>query len=245
MHDEDDLLPLSGLQHMLYCPRQWALIHLEMEWEDNQWTAEGKEIHRRCDTDEVEVRPGIRIARGLYIQSRRLGLSGRADVVEFIGLPPGPGPVSPEDAHTTTVRVVPVEYKRGRPKKDDWDRVQVCAQALCLEEMLGVRIENAALFYAKTRRRETVPLDAALREKTEALAVDMHRLYRARCTPACPGQPARPGAAMGTLRGTLPPPFHPAPRPQEIPHEEIAEHTVCEHAGGLCAPRRRDTPGEG
>jgi CRISPR-associated exonuclease Cas4 len=186
MHDEDDLLPLSGLQHMLYCPRQWALIHLEMEWEDNQWTAEGKEIHRRCDTDEVEVRPGIRIARGLYIQSRRLGLSGRADVVEFIGLPPGPGPVSPEDAHTTTVRVVPVEYKRGRPKKDDWDRVQVCAQALCLEEMLGVRIENAALFYAKTRRRETVPLDAALREKTEALAVDMHRLYRARCTPVLP-----------------------------------------------------------
>lgn len=189
MYDAADLLPLSGLQHLLYCPRQWALIHLEDQWAENRWTTEGKMLHARADTDEVEVRPGKRIARGLYIQCLRVGLSGRADVVEFEAV--GEGDLSQLNRDETVSlpgvsgrwRPVPVEYKRGRPKKNNCDRVQLCAQALCLEEMLGVRISSGALFYGKTRRRTEVPMDTALRGETEALAMEMHRLHAAGCTP--------------------------------------------------------------
>lgn len=173
MYSEDDLVPISGLQHLAFCERQWALIHLEQQWEENRLTAEGRQLHERADEGEEETREGIRICRGLHLRSLRLGLTGRADVVEFH---PNPG-------GSTKPRPFPVEYKRGRPKPDHRDDVQLCAQALCLEEMLKVEIESGALFYGTPRRRTNVVFDADLRAETERLAARLHELYVARVTP--------------------------------------------------------------
>jgi len=169
MYPESDLLPLSGLQHLVFCERQWALIHIEQQWEENRLTAEGRLLHAKADEGPAETRAGVRIVRALPIHSRRLGLVGLADVVEFPlnGAPP-----------------VPVEYKRGRAKRDGSDEVQLCAQALCLEEMLGIDVPEGCLFYAAPRRRLIVPIDAELRERTEHLAGRMHALYSQRATPA-------------------------------------------------------------
>ncbi len=168
MFDESALLPLSGLQHLAFCERQWALIHLEQAWADNVLTAEGHILHGKVDEPHYETRGGSRLVRALPLRSLRLGLSGRADLVEFPldGAPP-----------------LPVEYKRGRPKSTDVDRVQLCAQALCLEEMLGVAIPLAMLYYHQTRHRLDVDLAPDLRHRTEALAARMHRLYAAQLTP--------------------------------------------------------------
>jgi CRISPR-associated exonuclease Cas4 len=182
MYTEDDLLPLSGLQHLAYCPRQFALIHLEQAWADNLFTAEGNVLHSRTDRAEAETRGDIHIARSLRLQSLALGLAGIADVVEFHRVA--------EDAAGLELprlsglwRPYPVEYKRGRPKAGDCDEVQVCAQALCLEEMLGLEIPQGALFYGKTRRRKTVQLNDKLRERTGELALEMHRVWRSGQTP--------------------------------------------------------------
>jgi len=125
---EDDLLPLSGLQHLVFCERQWALIHIEQMWSENRLTAEGRALHDRAHDAGSESRPGLRIARGLRLRSLRLGLSGQADVVEFRAAPSG---VS-LPAENGLWQPFPVEYKRGRPKPDHCDHVQLCAQALCL-----------------------------------------------------------------------------------------------------------------
>ena len=162
--DGDAPAPLSALQHLAYCPRQCALIHLEQAWAENLWTAEGRVLHERVDEIGSETRGDLRIARGLTLASRRLGLSGRADVVEFRRRRDG------------VWQPFPVEYKRGRPKSHDADRVQLCAQALCLEEMLGVAVPEGALFYGQPRQREAVDFDQSLRERTEALAADLTRL---------------------------------------------------------------------
>lgn len=175
--DEDDLLPLSALQHLLFCERQCALIHIEGQWAENRLTAEGRHLHERADAGGHETRGALRVARGLAIRSLRLGLVGRADVVEFHAEQGGER------------RVVPVEYKRGRPKTGDMDRVQLCAQALCLEEMLGVRIDAGALFYATTRRREEVALDARLRDVTWTAARRLHALVAAGVTPRAVREP--------------------------------------------------------
>jgi CRISPR-associated exonuclease Cas4 len=137
MYVEDDLLPISALQHLLFCERQCALIHVEQVWAENRLTVEGRHLHERVDGGEHETRGGLRTARALPIRSLRLGLAGRADVVEFHASEGAAGPP----------RVVPVEYKRGRPKSHRADEVQLCAQALCLEEMLGVHVAAGALFY--------------------------------------------------------------------------------------------------
>lgn len=166
-----DPIPLSALQHLLYCERQCALIHVERVWVENRYTAEGRLLHERSDAGGTEVRGDVRIARGLGLRSERLGLIGRADVVELHRAPEGdetggaelPGVVG-------RWRPVPVEYKRGRPKDRRCDEVQLCAQALCLEEMLDVAIPEGALFYGKTRRRTRVVFDRALREQTERAA---------------------------------------------------------------------------
>ncbi|MGA8029281.1 MAG: CRISPR-associated protein Cas4 [Bryobacteraceae bacterium] len=184
MYSEDDLLLLSGLQHMAFCERQWALIHIEQIWEENRLTAQGRVLHDRVHGQTEEVRHDLLIARGLPVHSFRLGLSGQADVVEFAR-------VSTEQ-HTDTIqmegrtgwwRPAPVEYKRGRVKREGCDRIQVCAQALCLEEMYGIGISEGALFYGTNRRRNVVPLGPELRERTEALAVRMHDLFDRRVTP--------------------------------------------------------------
>jgi CRISPR-associated exonuclease Cas4 len=168
---EDDLVPLSALQHFIFCPRQCALIHLEQTWEENRFTAEGRLQHKRVDTGGSEKRRGVRQAFSLPIRSLRLGLSGKDDMVEF---PLG------EDG---LWRPYPVERKRGRRKEEDWDRVQLCAQALCLEEMLGFLVPEGALFYEKERHREVVALDEALRRRTEETAGAVHEMMDAGRTP--------------------------------------------------------------
>lgn len=170
---DDQLLAISGLQHLAFCERQCALIHLEQTWHENALTALGRLMHERVHSDESTTRGDLRVARGLPLTSKRLGLVGVADVVEFhrddtstLVLPKQRG----------TWHVYPVEYKRGQKKKDNVDAVQLCAQALCLEEMLGVAITEGSLYYGQTRNRVVVPLDAALRSETESLAARFHHL---------------------------------------------------------------------
>ena len=171
---DDDTLPLSGLQHLAFCPRQWALIHLEQVWVENVRTAEGRLLHERADLPGESRRSAMRAVRGMWLRSERLHLTGRADIVEF----------RPEP--------YPVEYKRGKSKPNDCDMVQLCAQALCLEEMLDTAIANGAIFYGTPRRRLEVEFTPALRLRTEELAGTMHRLYRNRVTPAAtPGPHCR------------------------------------------------------
>ncbi len=178
-YSEDDLLPLSGLQHLVFCERQWALIHIEQMWSENRLTAEGRELHEKAHDAGSESRPGLRIARGLRLHSLSLGLAGQADVVEFRAAPSGVSLRGEEGFWQPW----PVEYKRGRPKAGRCDQVQLCAQALCLEEMFQVACPAGGLFYGTTRRRQDVPFSAALRAETEALAAHMHELFRARATP--------------------------------------------------------------
>lgn len=165
---EDALIPLSALQHQLFCPRQCALIHVEGLWAEDAATAEGRILHERVDSGRQETRPGVRIARGLAIRSLALGVAGRADVVEFHGKPPRP---------------FPVEYKRGKPKSHRADEVQLCAQAICLEEMCGGEVLEGALFYGVTRRRINVTFDAELRALTARVAGDARANIAALRTP--------------------------------------------------------------
>jgi CRISPR-associated exonuclease Cas4 len=165
---EDALIPLSALQHHLFCPRQCALIHVEGLWAEDAATAEGRILHERPDSGTRESRPGVRIARGIALRSIALGVSGRADVVEFHGRPPIP---------------FPVEYKRGKPKRHRADEVQLCAQAICLEEMCGTDVPQGALFYGTTRRRLTVAFDATLRSLTARVAAEARDNIAAQRTP--------------------------------------------------------------
>ena len=171
MYSEDDLLMLSALQHYLFCPRQCALIHVEQLWVENRLTAEGRILHERVHTAAKESRRKIRVEFDMPIRSLVYGLIGRADVVEFhlqgdgIWLP------------------FPVEYKRGRPKKDDSDRVQLCAQAICLEEMLGEDVPEGALYYGKKKRRTGVIFDENLRNKVMHTSQALHDLLDSKKTP--------------------------------------------------------------
>lgn len=184
----DDLRPLSALQHLVFCERQCALIHLEQQWVENRFTAEGKLLHERADEMGSESRGERRIARALAIRSRRLGLSGRADAVEFHRLESGDGGARlPGSA--AGWRPYPVEYKRGKPKRHRADEVQLCAQALCLEEMLGVEVPAGALYYGRKRRRHPVRFDAELRALTETTARRLHELLAAGRTPKAVRQP--------------------------------------------------------
>ena len=167
----DDLIFLSALNHYLYCPRRCALIHIEQLWNENLFTAEGRIMHDKVDTANKEVRGNVRIEFGTPLRSLRLGLVGKADVVEFHKLKNG------------TWIPFPVEYKHGKPKIDDCDRVQLCAQAMCLEEMLNVEVKHGALFYGKTRRREDVIFDKVLRMETEEVARKVHKLIGSGITP--------------------------------------------------------------
>jgi CRISPR-associated exonuclease Cas4 len=187
-YDDDDLLQLSGLQHLAYCERQWGLIHIEDQWKENVFTAEGRILHKRTEVTETEVRGNIRITHGLRLRSLRLGLVGRADVVEFHRIDKTDAP--DENIYGVELKGAkglwipfPVEHKRGKPKSDHCDEVQLCAQALCLEEMLGVQITQGSLFYGRPRRRSDVQFDETLRTETEKLAQRMHELARAGITP--------------------------------------------------------------
>lgn len=164
MHSDDDLLPLSALQHLVFCERQCALIHIEQAWEENLFTAEGRLMHEKVHEEGLESRGDTRIARAVRLCSRELGLIGVADVIEFHRVrKEDKREQSPDavrlDGVTGWWSPFPVEYKRGKPKADDCDEVQVCAQGLCLEEMLGVSIPSGALFYGRPRRRTDVAFD--------------------------------------------------------------------------------------
>jgi CRISPR-associated exonuclease Cas4 len=177
MYTEDDLIPLSALQHLLFCERQCALIHIEQMWNENLFTAEGRIMHERVDEASRESRGDVRIEFGMPLRSLRLGLVGKADVVELHRK------TASKDAKSPEWVPFPVEYKRGKPKKDNCDKVQLCAQALCLEEMLDVEIPRGALFYGKTRRRKDVNFDNALRQETESAANRLHKLIESGKTP--------------------------------------------------------------
>ena len=162
---------LSALQHYAYCPRQCALIHIEQAWSENVFTAEGKIMHEKADSNKCESRGNVRIDYSVPLRSVRCGLVGKADVVEFH---------KTDDGRWLPF---PVEYKRGKPKADNCDKVQLCAQAICLEEMLNVVIPEGALFYGQTRRREDVVFDDALRTETEETARKVHELIKSGITP--------------------------------------------------------------
>lgn len=173
-YTEDDLLPLSGLQHLLFCERQCALIHIEQAWAENVLTAEGRIMHERVHKEGRESRGDVRIEYAMPLRSLRLGLIAKADVVEFHRNTECPDNIW---------QPFPVEYKRGKPKKDNYDKVQLCGQAMCLEEMLGVEIPAGALFYGKTRRRQDVDFDIVLRRETEDAAKRFHELVDSGHTP--------------------------------------------------------------
>ena len=185
-YHEEDFLPLSGLQHFAFCRRQWALIHLEQQWRENLRTTEGALFHRRAhDGGERERRGDTLILRGLPVFSRSLGLSGQCDVVEFHASPDGV-PLQGEEGLWLPF---PVEYKRGKPKPHQADELQLCAQAMCLEEMLCCPVPEGALFYGEPRRRTPVAFTEALRQQVCADTEEMHQLYRRGHTPkAKPGK---------------------------------------------------------
>ena len=169
-YSENDLVMLSALQHIIFCERQCALIHVEQLWSENVFTAEGRIMHDKVDTAKQEKRKDIRVEYGVPLRSLRLGLIGKADVVEF-------------NRQEDKWHPFPVEYKRGKPKKDNCDKVQLCAQAICLEEMLSCTITEGALFYGTTRRREDVLFDTSLRMETEETAKRVHELISMGITP--------------------------------------------------------------
>ena len=179
-YNEDDYLQLSGLQHFAFCRRQWALIHIEILWAENLCTTEGHLLHERAhDTSLRERRGSVITVRGVNIHSPSLGVSGQCDVLEYHADPNG---IPLPDADGTW-RPYPVEYKRGRSKETDADRLQLCAQAMCLEEMLCCDIPEGALFYGEVRRRETVLLTDELRSQVMDDLAEMHELYRRGHTP--------------------------------------------------------------
>lgn len=199
--EDRDLLPLSGVQHLVYCDRQAALIHVEQAWRENAATAEGRVLHERVDRPGGQMRRDVRLAYGLPLRSDRLGLVGRADMVELRDDPEAPRGVRP----------YPVEVKRGGARHPEADRAQLCAQAICLEEQFGVDVPVGALFYGESHRRVEVVFDVELRERTEALARRFHAMVRAGevpsaryeikkckgcslfdlCQPRCPGDQGR------------------------------------------------------
>jgi len=180
VYTEEELLPISALQHLAYCPRQCALIHLEQVWAENRYTAEGNLLHARADAGKGETRGDCVTARGLRLHSFALGLAGIADVVEFQRIPAGGCQLAGRQG---LWKPHPVEYKRGRPKGSDCDQVQLCAQAICLEEMLGTEVMEGSLFYGKTRRRTPVCFDSDLRGRTQLLADELHTLWEEGRTP--------------------------------------------------------------
>lgn len=176
----DDYLMMSGLQHFSFCRRQWALIHLEQQWAENQRTVEGRLVHATAhDETRTEKRGNLLIVRGMRVVSHRLRLSGACDVVEFRADPEG----IPLQDYPGRWQPMPVEYKHGKAKESNADRLQLCAQAMALEEMLVCSIPVASLYYAETRRRESVPLTEELRAETQAMADEMNQYFQRGYTP--------------------------------------------------------------
>jgi CRISPR-associated exonuclease Cas4 len=181
MYNEDEFIQINILQHYIFCDRQCALIAVDDVWTDNVYTVRGNILHEKVDTDTYETRGDVKTVRGLRIHSYRLGLTGKTDVVEF----------RKNRTNTDSHHVSPVEFKVGKPKRDLSDEVQLCAQALCLEEMLKIKITSGAFFYGRIRRRIHVEIDEQLRTKTEEVIAAVHDIVsrkhvpQARYMPKC------------------------------------------------------------
>jgi CRISPR-associated exonuclease Cas4 len=179
-YTEDDFLMISGIQHFRFCQRQWALIHIEQAWQDNLLTFDGQILHTKADQPEIrEKRNDKLIVRSLPVHSRELGLTGICDVVEFTEATDG---VSIFGSHKKYLPQ-PIEYKHGHKKYDLSDTLQLLAQAVCLEEMLGCQITSGGVFYQKTRRREVIEFTANLREQLKKTTRLMHQYWTKRYTP--------------------------------------------------------------
>jgi CRISPR-associated exonuclease Cas4 len=169
MFDDELTIAISALQHVAYCPRQFALIHVEQAWEENYFTAQGKILHERVDAAEPEQRGNVRFERAVSVYSAKLGLKGKLDLLEIMG--------------KTDKQYFPVEYKRGKAKVEDWDRIQLCAQAMCIEEMRSVSIAEGAMWYWQERKRERVQIDADLRAVTLAAVQQAREILTTHQTP--------------------------------------------------------------
>lgn len=180
MYGEEDYLMLSGIQHFAFCRKQWAMIHIEQQWAENYRTTAGELMHKKAHDDaSFEKRGDLLIIRGMRISSRNLGLSGQCDVVEFH-----------QDENGVSLfgydgkwKPIPVEYKRGMPKENNADELQLCAQAMCLEEMLQVYVQDGYLYYGENRRRSHVDFTDSLREEVRNAAKEMHELFQRGYTP--------------------------------------------------------------
>ncbi|HRN27974.1 MAG TPA: CRISPR-associated protein Cas4 [Ignavibacteriaceae bacterium] len=170
MYTEDDFIMISALQHYVYCPRQCGLIHVDDVWQENVFTVRGNILHGKVDTDTYETRGNTKTVRGLRIHSYKFGITGRCDVVEF------------KETENGKI-VLPVEFKSGEPKEDISDKVQLCAQAICLEEMLNITIKQGAFFYGKIRRRNIVDIDEELRTQTENIILAVRQIVASKKIP--------------------------------------------------------------
>jgi CRISPR-associated exonuclease Cas4 len=236
MYGEEDLIPLSALQHLLFCERRAALVHLEHVWAENVFTVEGSHTHKKVHDDmPTETRGDVRIARGLPLRSLRLGLVGKADVVEFHRISSENRAEDPPDGMrrsgiplpgaTGLWQPFPVEYKRGRLRREEGYEVQVCVQALCLEEMLDVDIPAGALYYGKPRRRLEMLFDAKLRHSTETAALRLHELIRSNTTPKARYQKKCESCSLVNLC---------------LPKATSARRSVSSYLAGACACRDSD-----
>lgn len=175
---------LSGIQHFSFCKRQWALIQIEMQWEENLHTVEGNIMHKRAHEGPfLESRGNTLISRGMAIHSELMGINGVCDVVEFKRYVKNPGTHICLSGREGFYKVIPVEYKKGESKAIDADRLQMAAQAMCLEEMMFTEIIEGFLFYGKTKRRERVEIDETLRRKVKSCFLEMHDFYSKKYTP--------------------------------------------------------------
>lgn len=178
--DEEDYLQLSGLQHFQFCRRQWALIHIENQWAENSRTVEGEIMHQRAHDSQLRERRGdVLIVRDMRLSSPTLGISGACDVVEFHRSETG----VPLHGEEGLYQPYPIEYKHGSPRSDTANELQLCAQAMCLEEMLCCDIPRGALYFGETRRRQTVEFTEELRQEVRQCLEEMHGLYQRGHTP--------------------------------------------------------------
>lgn len=197
---EDELLPISALQHLVYCPRRAALIYIEGLWDENRLTVEGMLRHQKTHEASAETRGDVHVVRALRLRSLKLGLTGQADVVEFHRVS--------EDARQSGISIVglpglwepyPVEYKRGKMREEPGYEIQLCAQAICLEEMLGVTITKGALFYGLSQHRTEIVFDQAIRKNTINAVDSLHKLLRSRKTPLAEPDARCPPCSMRDL----------------------------------------------
>lgn len=180
LYDEEEYLLLSGIQHFAFCKRQWALVHIEQQWQDNLRTVEGNILHDKAHNEKMtEKRKGLLVTRGMPVASRTLGINGVCDIVEFHKDENGIAVFGQQGRYLP----VPVEYKRGEPKKDNADKLQLCAQAICLEEMLVCHIPKGYLFYGETKRRLEVEFSADLRKEVREITDQMHDFFKRKYTP--------------------------------------------------------------